>query len=117
MSRLLIGAILVSSVWVQAHAPLRNRVPRYAFPIIALMCALCLIHLPIVADVVTYAKNVAVNISNPRRALDVTKAYGCGYIDGISHVPISHAPIAPPPENMDWCDEYTKIAHENGFNP
>lgn len=49
--------------------------------------------------------------STPRRPLDVTMAYSCGYMDGISHAPIV------PPKHLDWCDEYTKIAHENGFNP
>lgn len=49
--------------------------------------------------------------STARRPLDVTMAYSCGYLDGISHAPIV------PPKHLDWCGEYTKIAHENGFNP
>lgn len=62
----------------------------------------------IVADISTFGGHSPAAAMRPK---DVTMAYSCGYLDGISHAPIT------PPKHLDWCDEYTEIAHANGFNP
>lgn len=65
----------------------------------------------IVLFIASYLVSPTGSIAAAARPKDVAMAYACGYLDGISHAPIT------PPKHLDWCDEYTKTAHENGFNP
>jgi len=64
MMRLFFGIIAVFMCWCQSHQPIRDRIPRYAFPLVQIVCILVLIHLPRLQSVFTHDQPVMVHFQS-----------------------------------------------------